>query len=90
MVNFRVGDRVEVISSGSSSLEDGDIGTITIVEGTSAKVRVNNKSAWGNWVAFKDLKLVPSDSQRIEMLEKDVAEMRVAIEKFFEVPMEVE
>ena len=64
MVNFRVGDRVEVINARSSVLDNGDIGTITVIEGTSAKVSVNGKSPFANWVAFKDLKLVVTDSQR--------------------------
>ena len=87
---FRVGDRVTVINAGSSSLENGDIGTITIVEGTSAKIRVNDKSAYGNWVNFKDLKLVATDSERIQALEKEMAAVREFIGKYYKVPMEVE
>ena len=90
MVNFRVGDRVEVVNSGSSILKSGDIGTITLIESNVAKVHVNGKRNNVNWVSFEGLKLIPTDNQRIEALEKEVAAMRVVIEEYFKIPMEVE
>lgn len=87
MGKFNVWDKVEVINAGSSSLEDGDIGTITVIEGTSAKVSVNGKSPFANWVAFKDLKLVeskPTKKQRIEALEKRVGELELIVHELRE------
>ena len=64
MDNFKVGDTVQVLSKGNSHLEVGDVGVITLTEWKSAKVKVDGKSPFANWISFKDLKLMATDSQR--------------------------
>lgn len=66
MANFKLGDKVKLISNDSDSYNEvGDVGIIVELTEVDCRVQVKGGFDYANWSYFGDLKLVETEDKEI-------------------------